>query len=146
MAPSNNSYSTGAGKCLVIKIKKQKESGIFLCLLLSRTNPEKEVEGFGKRDRWKGGVSSRELSLVKFVCSYKDLDMHTHNVSILCQCSWGAFMFTCSLHAHLMSCLLHKRNLLLFSRIEFWLLNKMGSCLYILCIGTPEFQKSQSKR
>lgn len=54
----------------VIRIQKQKESEIFLYLLLSSTDPEKEVEGFWKRDRWKGGVSSREeLSVVKFVCS-----------------------------------------------------------------------------
>lgn len=55
MAPSNNSYSTGAGKCLVIKIKKQKESEVFICLLLSRTDPEKEVEGFEKEIDGKEG-------------------------------------------------------------------------------------------
>lgn len=62
-----------------------------------------------------------------------------------CKCICMHIHMHVYLHAYLMSCLLHKWNFLLFSRIEFCLLNKMDSCLYILCIDTPEFQKSQSK-
>lgn len=48
MAPATNSYSTGAGKCLVIKIKSRKKAG-FSLLTFAGTDPEKEVEDWEKR-------------------------------------------------------------------------------------------------
>lgn len=50
MSPGNNRYSTGAGECLDIEYKSR-EKEIFLYLLLSSADPEKEVEGFGERSR-----------------------------------------------------------------------------------------------